>query len=104
MRTKYQNLYVSRLVLQLFLSSALKSRIKMQLYRRRQVMLQLHLSVQQFIANKGAVYIRGLTAVDTLSCIHNGTFPFRRAIFCFIFPDIRNNYISHIYVLQNLFS
>ena len=101
MRTKSQNY---RLVLQLFLSSALKSRIKMQLHRCRQAMLQQHLSVQQFIAYKGAVYIRGLTVVNTLSCIHNGTFPFRRVIFCFIFPDIRNNYIGNIYVLYKLFS
>ena len=47
--TKSQNLNVSRLVLQLSLPSpGFKSRMKMQLEQRRQPMLQLHLSDQQF--------------------------------------------------------
>ena len=51
-RTKYQNLNDSRLVLQLSfpspLRSGVKSRMKMLLEQRRQAMLQLHLSDQQF--------------------------------------------------------
>ena len=51
-RTKYQNLNVSLLVLQLSLRNpskpGVKSRMKMQLEQRRQAMLQLHLSDQQF--------------------------------------------------------
>ena len=50
--TKSPNLNDSRLVLQLSLSNILKpgikSRMKMQLEQRRQAMLQLHLSHQQF--------------------------------------------------------
>ena len=50
--TKFQNLNVSRLVLQLSLPNLLKpgvkSRIKMQLEQRRQAMLQLNLGDQQF--------------------------------------------------------
>ena len=51
-RTKSQNLNVSCLVLQLSLHNLLKpgvySRMKMKLEQRRQTMLQLHLSYQQF--------------------------------------------------------
>ena len=51
-RTKSQNLNASRLVLQLSLPNPLKpgvkSRMKMQLEQRRQAMLQLQLSDQQF--------------------------------------------------------
>ena len=51
-RTKSKTLNVSCLVLQLSLPSTLKSgikwRMKMQLEQRRQAMLQLHLSDQQF--------------------------------------------------------
>ena len=51
-RTKYQNLNVSCLALQLSLPNPLKPgvklRMKMQLEQRRQAMLQLHLSYQQF--------------------------------------------------------
>ena len=50
--TKYQNLHVSRLILQFFLpiplKSDVKSRMKMQLELRRQAMLHRHLSDQQF--------------------------------------------------------
>ena len=50
--TKCQNLNVSGLVLQLSLCNLLepgvKSKMKMQLEQRRQAMLQLHLSDQQF--------------------------------------------------------
>ena len=50
--TQSPNLNVSRLVLQLFLPNPMKpgvkSRMKMQLEQRRQAMLQLHLSYQQF--------------------------------------------------------
>ena len=50
--TKSQNLYVSRLFLQLSLPNPMKpgvkSRMKMWLEQRRQVMLQLHLSDRQF--------------------------------------------------------
>ena len=50
--TKFQNLNISRLVLQLFLCNILKpgvkSKMKMQLEQRQQAMLQLHLSDQQF--------------------------------------------------------
>ena len=51
-RTKYQNLQVSRLILWLPLPNPLKPgvklRMKMKLVQRRQAMLQLHLSDQQF--------------------------------------------------------
>ena len=51
-RTKAQNLNVSHLVLQLCLPNPLKPgvklRMKMALEQRRQAMLQLHLSYQQF--------------------------------------------------------
>ena len=51
-RTESQNLNVSRLGLQLSLRNILKPdvkpRMKMQLEQRRQAMLQLHLSDQQF--------------------------------------------------------
>ena len=53
-RNKFQNLNISRLVLQLSLLDQLKpvenfkSRMKMYLEQRRQAMLQLHLSDQQF--------------------------------------------------------
>ena len=51
-RSKSQNLYVSLLVLQLSLRNSLKpgvkSRMKMSLEQRRQALLQLHLSDQQF--------------------------------------------------------
>ena len=50
--TKFQNLNVSCLVLQLYLPNPLKpdvkSRMKMQLEQRRQAVLQPHLSDQQF--------------------------------------------------------
>ena len=62
--TKYHNLNVSHLILQLSLPNPLKpgvkSRMKMQLEQRRQAVLQLHLSDQQFYCLKGASYIRGL--------------------------------------------
>ena len=61
--TKSPNLNVFHLALQLSLSSPLKpgvkSWMKMWLEQRRQAMLQLHLSDQQFYY--GASYIRGLT-------------------------------------------
>ena len=51
-RTKLQNLNVSRFVLRFSLPDLLKpgvkSRMKMTLKQRRQAMLQLHLSAQQF--------------------------------------------------------
>ena len=54
-RTKSQNLNIYHLVLQLplcnLLKPVVKSKMKMQLEQRRQVMLQLHMSDQQsFIA------------------------------------------------------
>ena len=58
-RTKSQILAVSRLVLQLYLSNPLKPgiklRMKIQLEQRRQAMLQLHLSDQQFYCLPGCV-------------------------------------------------
>ena len=60
MHTKSQNLNVSRIVLQTSLPCPLKpgvkSRMKMQLEQRRQVMLQLHLSDQQFHCPRGILY------------------------------------------------
>ena len=52
-RTKSQNLNVSRLILQLVfaqfaLKSGVESRMKMLLEQRREAMLQLHLSDEQF--------------------------------------------------------
>ena len=51
-RTKYLNLNVTRLVQQLYLPNlskpCIKLRMKMKLEQRRQAMLQLHLSDQQF--------------------------------------------------------
>ena len=51
-RPKFQNLNVSRLVLQLSLPNPMKpgvkSRMKMELEHRRQVMFKLHLSDQYF--------------------------------------------------------
>ena len=63
--TKSKHLNVSRLTLQLSLPHAfkpgVKSRMKMWLEQRRQVMLQLHLSDQQFHRHIGVTYIRSLT-------------------------------------------
>ena len=63
--TKSQNLNDSRLVLQLPLPNPLKpgvkSRMKMWLEQRRQAMLQLHLSDQQFYCLLRCAYIRGMT-------------------------------------------
>ena len=50
-RTKSQNLNASRLILQLYLPNPLKPGVKLRikmLEQRRQAMLQLHLSDQQF--------------------------------------------------------
>ena len=51
-RTKFPNIIVSRLVLQLYfpnpLKPAAKSRMKMQFEQGRQLMLPIHLSDQQF--------------------------------------------------------
>ena len=51
-RTKFQNLIVSSILMQLFslnlLKPGIKLRMKMLLEQRRQAMLQLHLSYQQF--------------------------------------------------------
>ena len=67
MHTKSQNLIVSRLILQLSLPNPLKpdveSRMKMWLEQRRQAMLQLHLSDQQFY-RLGVAYIRALTVMQ----------------------------------------
>ena len=64
--TKSQNLNVSHLVLQLSLPNPLKTGVKsslmMYLEQRRQAMLQLHLSDQQFYCIlRCDIYIRGFT-------------------------------------------
>ena len=65
--TRPQNLSIPRLVLQLSLPNPLKpsvkSRMTMSLEQRRQAMLQLHLSDQQFYWLLRSVYIRGLIIV-----------------------------------------
>ena len=54
-RTKFQNLNVSCILMQLSsldpLKPGVKLRMKMLLEQRRQAMLQLHLSYQQFFAH-----------------------------------------------------
>ena len=45
------------------MKSGIKSRMKMYLEQRRQAVLQLHLSDQQFYCHYGATYIRGFTVV-----------------------------------------
>ena len=68
--TKSQHLKVSCLALQLSLPHPLKlgfkSRMKMYLEQRRQAMLQLHLSDQNFIAYWYVSYIRGLTLLQSI--------------------------------------
>ena len=68
--TKSLNLNVSGLVLQLSLSDplkpAVKSRMKMELEKRQQAVLQLHLSYQQFNSHKGATCIKCLTVYGFL--------------------------------------
>ena len=67
-RTKSQSLNVSCILAQLSslnpLKPAVELRMKMLLEQRRQAMLQLHLSYQQFIAYRGATYIRGFTVIS----------------------------------------
>ena len=73
--TKYQNLNVSRLALQLSLSNPLKpgvtSRIRMKLEQRRLTMLQLHVSDQHFYCILSYGYIRSLTALASPNIFSN---------------------------------
>ena len=76
--TKSQNLNVYRLVLQMPLPNPLKpgvkTRMKMQLEQRRQAMLQLHLSDQQFYYIVMCVYIRGfMVVVQCHDCCCSGS-------------------------------
>ena len=64
LRTKSKDVNVFRLVLQLSMRNPskpdVKSRMKMQLEQRRQVMFQWHLCDQQLYRYLGAAYIRSL--------------------------------------------
>ena len=69
--TKFPNLNVSRLVLQLILSNPLKPGV-MSSMKMQQATLQLYVSDHHFIANCGAAYVRGLTILSLFFhlCIH----------------------------------
>ena len=72
--TKFPNLNVSRLVLQLFLSNPLKPGVKSSM-KMQQATLQLYVSDHHFIAYYGAAYVRGLTILSLFFhlCIHTHT-------------------------------
>ena len=59
-RTKYQISIIFQLFSPNSLKPGVKSRMTTQLEQRRQVMLELHLRDQKFIAYWGATYIKGL--------------------------------------------
>ena len=76
-RTQLQKLNVSHLVLQLSLPDLLKPcvklRMEMQLEQRRQVMLKLHLSDQQFDCLKVRLILEILRYLDSNAYMYGGS-------------------------------
>ena len=84
--TKSKHLNVSSLLLQLPLPNPLKlgvkTRMKMQLVQRRQAILPIHLSDQQFYCLHGAPNIRGLTVYSKCSRLYMMQHSYTKLVSC----------------------